>query len=190
MLNPSLFALRAAGACALALALVSPAHAAPVLEMSAAASATGIDLTVRARDAVDLYGYQFTLNFNPALLTAIGGTEGAFLRSGGATFFDAGSIDNGTGSIAYTFGSLIGDIGGVSGSGDLAVFSFGVQQGGLASFTFSDVEFLDSTLTAISVDTTDLVAQVSEVPEPGSLLLAAGGLFALLGSRAIKPKAR
>jgi hypothetical protein len=190
MLNPSFIASHAAGACALAFALLSPVQAAPVLEMSAATSATGIDLTVRARDVVDLYGYQFTLNFNPGLLNAVAGTEGAFLPSGGTTFFDAGTIDNSAGSISFAFGSLIGAIGGVNGSGDLVTFSFGVERGGFASFTFSDVEFLDSTLTGFSVDTTDLVTQVGEVPEPGSLFLAATGLFALLGGRAIKPKAR
>ena len=190
MLNPPRIASQVAGACALALALLSSAHAAPVLELSAATSATGVNLTVSARDVVDLYGYQFTLHFNPALLTAVAGAEGAFLPSGGTTFFDAGAIDNTAGSISFSFGTLIGAIGGVNGSGDLATFSFGIDRGGFANFSFSDVEFLDSTLTAIAVDTTDLAVQVGEVPEPGSLFLAATGLFALLGGRAIKPKAR
>src|SRR6218665_162120 len=81
MLNPFHLSSRAAGACALALALLAPAHAVPVLEMSTANSATGIDLTVSVRDAVDLYGYQFTLNFDPVLLTGGGGTQGAVLSN-------------------------------------------------------------------------------------------------------------
>ena len=180
MLNLSRIASRAAGACALALALLSPVHAAPVLQMSAATSATGIDLTVRAQDVTDLYGYQFTLNFDPALLKAIGGTEGSFLSSGGSTFFDPGSIDNIAGSISFVFDSLIGAINGVDGSGDLATFSFDVLQGGFANFSFSDVFFLDSNFAEISIEARSLVAQV---PEPATLWLTAIALFAVLGAR-------
>jgi hypothetical protein len=191
MLNPLRLASHAAGACALALAFLSPAQAAPVLEMSTVASATGIELTVSARDVVDLYGYQFTLNFDPALLRAVAGTEGAFLQSTGATtFFDAGSIDNLGGSVSFVFGGLIGPLAGVDGSGDLATFSFNVQHSGLASFSFSDLGFLDSNLADIAIEARELSAEVTAVPEPGSLFLAATGLFALLGGRAIKPRAR
>lgn len=183
MLNSSRIASQAAGACALALALLSsPAHAAPVLELSTANSAAGIDLTVSVRDVVDLYSYQFTLNFNPAFMTALGTTEGAFLPSAGTTFFLPGDIDNTTGSIAFVLGSLIGPIDGVDGSGDLATFSFEVEDGWLGDFSFSDVLFLDSMGNDIPV--------LAEVPEPASLWLAGVGLFALLGGRAIKSRAR
>jgi hypothetical protein len=185
MLNPSRIASRAAGACVLALALLSPVHAAPVLQMSTATSASGIDLTVRAQDVADLYGYQFTLNFDPALLKALAGTEGAFLPSGGSTFFDPGSIDNITGSISFVLGTLIGAIDGVDGSGDLATFSFDVLQGGFANFSFSDVFLLDSSFAEISVEARGLVAQV---PEPATLWLTAIGLFAVLGAWTRRPR--
>jgi hypothetical protein len=185
MLNPSRIASRAAGACALALALLFPAHAAPVLEMSAATSLTGVDLTVSARDIVDLYAYQFTLNFDPALLTALAGTEGSFLPNGGSTFFYPGDIDNIAGSITLALSTLVGPVDGVDGSGDLATFSFGVHQGGFANFRLSDVFLLDSTGAVIPVDIGDLVAVV---PEPASLWLVATGLFALLGRRPIRPR--
>lgn len=178
---------RAAGACALALALLSPAQAAPILGMSSAASDTGIDLTVSVRDITDLYGYQFTLNFDPNLFTFAGGTEGAFLSSAGPTWFDAGMHDSGAGSISFVFGTLLGPEPGATGFGDLATFSFGIDRGGLANFSFSDVLFLDSTGNEISIVADELVTQV---PEPASLWLAGVGLFALLGARAIKPKTR
>lgn len=186
MLNPSRIASRAAGACALALALLSPVYAAPVLQMSTANSATGVDLTVSALDVPDLVGYQFTLNFDPTLLTAFAGTEGAFLPTAGSTFFDAGAIDNAAGTISFVFGSLLGAIGGANGSGDLATFSFGIERAGFASFSLSDVLLIDSMGTTIPVQFEELV---SEVPEPGSLWLAGMGLFALLGGRAIRSKA-
>ncbi len=190
MLNPLLMASRATGACALALALLSPVQAAPVLQMSATTSATGINLTVSAQDVVDLYGYQFTLNFNPSLLTAIAGTEGSFLPTGGATFFYPGDIDNTVGAVTFVFGTLVGTVGGVGGAGDLATFSFNVAQSGLASFSLSDVLMLDSNLADIAFTAPDLVTQVAQVPEPGSLWLAGIGLFAVLGARSIRPKTR
>lgn len=187
MPQPMHIASRVAGACALALALLSPVQAAPVLGMSTAASATGIDLTVSVHDIADLYAYQFTLHFDPNLLTSQGGTEGAFLSSAGPTWFDAGMLDSATGSISFVFGTLLGPQAGATGSGDLVTFSFGIDRPGLASFSFSDVLFLDAGGNDIDVAATDLV---TEVPEPASLWLAGVGLFALLGARAIKPKTR
>lgn len=187
MPSPLQLATRAAGACALALAFLSPAQAAPVLEMSTKATGGGLDVTVSVRDAADLYGYQFTLNFDPTLFTSTGATEGSFLSGAGATWFDAGTLDSAAGSISYVFSTLLGPGDGATGSGDLATFSFGIDRGGLASFSFSDVLFLDSAGGLLDVQASDLV---SEVPEPASLWLAGVGLFALLGGRAIKPKSR
>jgi len=186
MLNPSRTASRAAGACALALALLSPAYAAPVLDMSTTTTSTGIDLTVSVQNVTDLYSYQFTLNFSPTLLSAVAVGEGAFLASAGATYFYPGDIDNSAGSISFVLASLFGPTAGVDGSGDLATFSFDVKSAGLASFSFSEVMLLDSSLNPIDVDTRDVVA---EVPEPASLWLAGIGLFALFGGRAIRSRA-
>ncbi|NUZ04645.1 cohesin domain-containing protein [Piscinibacter koreensis] len=186
MLNSLRIATRAAGACALALALWSPAQAAPVVEMSTVNSTGRVDLTVRARDLVDLYAYQFTLNFDPTLVNAQSGSEGSFLPSGGTTFFNPGDIDNAAGSISFVFGSLLGLIDGVNGSGDLATFSFNVARSGRASFSLSDVLLLDSTGGIISADVRDLVAAV---PEPASLGLVALGLFAAFGRRSMKSRA-
>jgi hypothetical protein len=185
MLNPSRIASRAVGACALALALLSPAHAAPVLEMSTANSASRVDLAVRVRDVVDLYAYQFTLNFDRALLTAMTGTEGPFLPSRGTTFFHPGDIDNIAGSITFVLGTLLGPVAGVVGSGDLATFSFGAMQSGSANFRLSDVLLLDSSGAQIAAEVRSLVAAV---PEPASLGLVAIGLFAVLGRRTMRAR--
>ena len=185
MLNPSRIASRAARACALALALALPAHAAPVVEMSTANTATSVNLTVSARDVVDLYAYQFTLNFDPALLTAVAGVEGAFLLNGGPTFFHPGGIDNVAGSISFVLSTLLGPVDGVDGSGDLATFSFGVKQSGIANFTLSDVLLLDSMGADIPADVGNLVAAV---PEPAGCWLVAIALFAILGRRTIRAR--
>ncbi len=186
MPKPSHFAIRAVGACALALAFLPSAHAAPVLGMSTEATATGIDLTVNVRDVVDLYGYQFTLNFDPGSFTFLSGTEGAFLPNTGATFFSGGMLDSAAGSLSFVFATLLGPGGGASGSGDLARFSFGIDRDGPADFRFTDVMFVDSNGNDIPV----LVGGSNAVPEPGSLWLAGLGISALLGGRAARARAR
>ena len=180
MLNPLRIASRVAGACALTLALLSPAHSAPVLGMSTATTATGIDLTVNVQDVADLYAYQFTLNFDPALVAAIGATEASFLPSAGATFFAPGEIDNSAGSITFVLATLLGPADGADGSGDLVTFSFDVLKAGFASFSLSDVLLLDSTGADIAVNIRDVVAQV---PEPATLALVALGLVAAFSRR-------
>lgn len=187
MKKPASIAARAAGACALALSLLSTAQAVPVLEMSAARTATGFDLTVQARDVVDLFAYGISLNFDPALLTVTAGTEGALLRQGGETFFSAGAFDNDAGTISYTLGTVIGLVPGVTGTGSLATFSFSVKQAGLASFQFTEAALLDSTGAEMRVDVRNLV---TAVPEPASVAMFAAGLLALLGARRLQARAR
>lgn len=187
MLRPLQIAARAAGACALTMALAAPVQAAPMLEMSAASTAAGIDVTVHARDFVDLSAYQFTLEFEPALVTALGSTEGSFLSGGGTTFFSEGAIDNTAGAVSFVLGGLIGLGSSVTGSGELATLSFATTGTGLANFRLSDVMLLDATGAVLTVDVRNLV---TAVPEPASLALFAAGLFALLGARALKAKAR
>lgn len=180
MLKPPRLASRALGACALTLALLPAAQAAPVLEMSTGVSASGFELTVRVRDVVDLYAYQFTLNFDPGLLAALGATEASFLPGGGATFFHPGDIDNDAGAVTFAFGTLIGAVDGVDGSGDLVTFTFDPQKSGYASFSLSDVLLVDSTGADIAAETRDLVARV---PEPAGLWLAGLGLVAAFSRR-------
>lgn len=187
MKNATHMAAKAAGACALALGLLSTAQALPVLELSAASTATGIDITVQARDVVDLFAYGFSLSFDPTLLKLTAGTEGALLRQGGETFFSAGAFDNDAGSVTYTLGTLIGQVPGVTGSGNLATFSFDVKQAGLASFKFTEVALVDGSGADISVETRNLV---TAVPEPASIAMFAVGLLALLGGRRLQARAR
>lgn len=186
MPNPYTIAGRAAGACALALALSSPVHAAPTVDMTAAQSANGFDLTVHARDVAELYGFQFTLSFDTALLDATGITEGSFLTNAGSTFFQPGAIDEQAGIVTYTAGTLIGP-GSVSGTGDLSRFSFDITGTGSARFSLSDVMLLDADLTPIDADVRSLVAVV---PEPSTYLLFALGLVAVLGARRLPSKTR
>ena len=152
------------------------ATAAPVLTMTATPSPVVVGNTVSIDVSIagisDLYAYQFSLSFDPTLFQAMGASEGPFM--GGPTVFDGGTVDNALGTISYTFGSLIGAVPGMSGSGGLASFSFDVIGSGTGTFSFADVVFLDSNLDDIAVGSGSLT--LAAVPEPSAAWLLALGL--------------
>ncbi|HEX8609684.1 MAG TPA: cohesin domain-containing protein [Telluria sp.] len=165
---------------AMLLAASTQAFAMPTLSVNAApapvVSGGKLDLSVNISDITDLYGYQFTLSFDSALLKANSFKEGAFLGSAGSTFSDGGTIDNATGTISFVFNTLVGTGPGASGSGELGRFSFDTFGNGNAALTFSDVLFLDANLNEIAVAADGSSVQV--VPEPESFLLVGIGLLA------------
>ncbi|HEV3199328.1 MAG TPA: cohesin domain-containing protein, partial [Bryobacteraceae bacterium] len=61
---------------------------------SSAAVGDIFTVNVNIAGITDLYGFQFDLSFDPAILAAASSTEGPFLPTGGATFFIPGTIDN------------------------------------------------------------------------------------------------
>ncbi|HEY6185539.1 MAG TPA: cohesin domain-containing protein, partial [Terriglobales bacterium] len=97
---------------ALVFAAPSFADSIPLLSISPASSSitagSAITLDVNISNVTDLYGFQFDLSFAPGILAANSVTEGAFLASGGSTFFLPGPIDNATGTISFTANSLFG----------------------------------------------------------------------------------
>ncbi|NHZ33450.1 cohesin domain-containing protein [Massilia rubra] len=165
---------------AMMLAASTQAFAIPTLSVNAVPSPVvsggKVDLAVNISDITDLYGYQFTLSFDAALLKASGVKEGAFLSGAGTTFSDGGKIDNATGTISFVFNTLVGAGPGASGSGQLGLFSFDTFGNGNAALTFSDVLFLDANLNEIAVAADG--GSVRVVPEPGSFLLIGIGLVA------------
>lgn len=160
----------------LALLPITTSWAVPVFSLSASPTAPGgtMTLSVLASQLSDLYAYQFSLNFDPTLFSATSVSEGPFLASAGATFFDGGTIDNTVGLISFVFDTLIGPGPGASGSGILNTFAFTVLGVGTGIFSFSDVIALDSNLNVLTVQTP---ATSVTVPEPGTAVLV---LIALL----------
>jgi hypothetical protein len=174
-----------AGAALAGLLALQPAFADPVLSISAspdpALIGVPVVLDVQLGDVVDLYGYQFSLSFDPAILQATNVSAGPLLGSGGATFFDPGSIDNVAGTIAFVFDTLLGPVPGVSGSGVLAQLSFDVVAAGTTSLAFADALFIDSALGTINVQITDGV--LTAVPEMSTWLYMGLGLAGLVALR-------
>lgn len=168
-----------AGALALGLwcASVVPAMALPVFSLSSSEAGGFVRVAVSASGVTDLYAYQFSLNFDPAVLHAASVTEGPFLAMGGATFFDGGTTNNTAGQVSFIFDTLLSAVPGVTGNGVLAVISFSALQfHTFTSLSLSDVLALDSNLNVLPVTSTGLRLQV---PEPSMLALLAMALVAL-----------
>lgn len=175
------FGFAAANASAADAVLSFSASPSPVVQ----GSPVVVDINIA--NVVDLYSYQFTINFNPSLLQAIGVTEGPFLSGGGSTFFDGGTIDNTAGVISFAFNTLIGALPGVSGSGLLEKVSFSTLGAGTSTFSFSDAVFLNSAIGDLPVQLTTSTLQVvpstPAVPEPETYALMALGLVAVALAR-------
>jgi len=103
---------------------------------------TQFTVTVNVAEVTDLYGWEFNMTFNPALLECKGVTEGPFLKkTGKTTFFIIGEIDNVAGKIRV--GCLITDPPpGVDGSGILAEVTFHCKAVGNSALEFNPPDLL------------------------------------------------
>ena len=79
---------------------------------------------IRIEEVNDLYGWEFRLAWNVAVLEVLSVEEGSFLKSGGDTFFTY--VINETEGYMIVDCTLLGDIPGVSGNGTLALVLFQV----------------------------------------------------------------
>jgi general secretion pathway protein D len=134
---------------------------------------------VTASGVTDLFAFQFDVDFDPTIISAVTISEGPTLSGGGSTFFIPGSIDNGAGSIQFTTDTLIGAVPGVTGNGVLATLSFNATSGGISPLKLSNVVLLDSSLGDIHASTLDGQIRVtgsSIVPEPTPLVSFIAGL--------------
>jgi hypothetical protein len=160
----------------LALITSLPTLADPVLSVVPASSTvnvgSSISYDINISNVTDLYAYQFDLNFNPAIVSAVSITEGSFLTS----FFIPGAIDNTGGTIAGSADSLTGPGPGVSGSGTLAILTLQGVASGSSNINLMNVILLDSSLSPIS--NVSLQSGSVTVNEPSSLALLFAGMAA------------
>jgi len=100
-------------------------------------------INIVVSNAADLHNAPFVLSYDPLLLDYEGASEGAFLKMDGKqTAFQATGVKN-SGQVSVNLGRT-GNIGGVTGSGVLAVLSFRAKSPGTAGFTSLSSEFTDS----------------------------------------------
>ncbi|RLG71248.1 MAG: hypothetical protein DRO11_04860, partial [Methanobacteriota archaeon] len=114
-----------------------------------------------------VYSVQYDLSFNASVLHAWWQNEGDFLKQGGAsTNIYANTIDNTNGKI--TFGATrVGDVGGATEPGTLAVIGFtAIKQGASSNLTLSNVIATDTNAEEIAVDITDSSVSVEENKAP------------------------
>lgn len=183
---------RLAGATLVLVGVFNGAAAAELDIFSAPASVSvGQDFTVSVyvNGITNLYGYEFDLGFNSALVQALGETEGSFLSQGGTlpTFHIPGAIDNFNGVVASVGNSLLGPATGVDGSGTLETFEFKAVATGSASFELANAILVDNNLNDITPPvvgtTTTVTPGTTTVPEPGAVGLFALGAMAALRRR-------
>ena len=100
-------------------------------------------INIVVSNAADLHNAPFVLSYDPLLLDYEGASEGALLKMDGKqTAFQATGVKN-SGQVSVNLGRT-GNIGGVTGSGVLAVLSFRAKSPGTAGFAFVNSNFTDS----------------------------------------------
>jgi hypothetical protein len=178
-LKQSITAALLVGAMSMHAAMAAPLFSGQVTAPGSTAGATfGVDILISGISNVS--GYNFTLNFDGAAITALSGSEGGFLGTAGATSFDAGDFSN-AGQVYYSYNFLSSSIASASGSGLLAHYDFSGSVGAATGITFADVLFFDPDYNTIDVNV-GAVNPAGDVPEPASLALMAlalGGLSVL-----------
>lgn len=163
-------------------AIASPALADGQLSFVAASNpvqvGSSVSVQVMITGAVDVYAYNLSFTFDPSKFQVTGVTEGGFLDTAGSAFFGSGDVNNTTGLVFYTYGSLVGGIPGASGSGTLATIQLSAigQGSSTLSFVGDDTLFVNSAGNAVNVGLSGLTMQVTAVPEPSTYLMLLAGL--------------
>ncbi len=117
-------------------------------------------LDLGAESVSDLAGWQFDIAFDPAVLEAVGVSEGDFLKiDGGTTFFQRGTIDNRSGKIkGLSSASLSKD--GASGTGTLLSVTLAAKTAGQTQLRLENFQLADITGVSIAAGPHEVVITV------------------------------
>jgi hypothetical protein len=111
-------------------------------------------VNVSVSNVTDLFGWEFTLEWNPMLLHVVNVREGSFLTRGGSTYFPDPQINNTVGYVTADC-SLLGNIPGVNGSGTLATLEFFVETIGECALNLTSTMLVNSAEALIAHSTVD-----------------------------------
>ncbi len=114
-------------------------------------------ITITVEPHTDIAGIQFTLLYDPAMVSIDSVEEGDLLKQDGAeTYFTTGTVDAGTGRVAGVAGVIITPGQTVSGSGVFATISVTAgSEEGVCEFKLSGVMAGDMTGLAVPVSSVD-----------------------------------
>ena len=124
-------------------------------------------LDIRAENVFDMAGWQFDIAFDPAALEAIDVSEGDFLKTGGTTLFQGGSIDNAAGKIK-ALSAIRLSTQGVSGTGTLLQVTFKAKSDGETRLTLQNFEFGATTGDLIPAGPHEIRITVEGLCRPGT----------------------
>ena len=135
----------------LVVASVNAAPAEPVVKVnpkiSVIAPGESFEINVTVSDVSDLYGWQFNVTFNSAVLNCTGVEEGPFLKQVGNTWLLPYTIDNTAGFVFFGDALFPPPQSGANGSGTLATITFNVTAEGE-----SNLHFFESKLNTMNLD--------------------------------------
>jgi PKD repeat protein len=128
-----------------------------------------VTVEVKVRDVQDLFGIQFDVRYDPAVLRFVSAEEGDFLSSDGAPTFFNPPDDDGAGNAKGLAISRLGDVPGLSGEGTIAKFSFRVESHIDSSIELVNVLASDPQANGISMivqGATLLSPKINQPPQP------------------------
>jgi len=137
-------------------------------------------IEVKISGALDIYGWEFKLKWNPNLLDLVKVAEGGFLKQRGDTFFTTKT--NNTVGYVIVDCTLLGNVSGVSGNGTLATVDFKAEVQGESILDLFETTLINMLEQPVPHTTTN--GKVVIEPKPlniTDILIIIGALVALLG---------
>jgi len=123
-----------------------------------------VTVNINVSDVTDLYGWQAGVTFNPDVLNCTGYYEGEFLKRGADPIYGTYWINrseyttpwnNTKGTVLCHGCTLLGQILGVNGSGQLGYLTFEVIGTGISDLHLTDVILVNSNLESIQHEVVD-----------------------------------
>jgi hypothetical protein len=102
-----------------------------------------VTISIVNSDAVDLYGFQFDVNYDPNILEFQSVEEGDFLKSDGAPTYCLDYKTDNPGLIKNIVCLRLGKVGGVTGSGVLSKITFIAKSSGKSDMQLTNVKLSD-----------------------------------------------
>jgi hypothetical protein len=138
------------------------------------------NVDIAISDVLDLYGWEFTLSWNPYLLDVVNVTEGPFLKGDGRSTFFSYNISLADGRMVVDC-TLLGWISGVSGSGILSTLTFHSKNYGECPLNMYNLLLIDSNEQPILCQTSNGYVRVISPHDVAVTLVDVSPLLAPIG---------